>query len=72
MTKVFKVQEKDFMRNAVDSRLRRYDGFFLCTLISLMLKNIFTGLPRKLTFARNDKGIQNAMDSRLRGNDGAF
>ena len=65
MTRVFKIQELEFMRNAMDSRLRgndkrtyeevdtglrRYDGVFfvLCTLISLMLKNIFTGLPRKL------------------------
>ena len=49
MTRVLKIQELEFMRNAMDSRLRRYDVFFvLCTLISLMLKNIFTGLPCKL------------------------
>ena len=33
MTRVLKIQEKDFMRNAMDTGLRRYDGFFCLAYI---------------------------------------
>ena len=66
MTRVLKIQEKDFMRNAMDTGLRRYDGFFCLAYID---QSNVLDCHANLTFARNDKGIQNAMDSRLRGND---